>query len=67
LTPDGRRAVSASWDNTLKVWNLETGKVLTTFTCDAAARCVSFSGSRAIVAGDEFGQIHFLSLVLAPE
>ena len=26
VTPDGRRAVSASWDNTLKVWDLETGR-----------------------------------------
>ena len=24
VTADGRRAVSASWDNTLKVWDLET-------------------------------------------
>ena len=25
VTPDGKRAVSASWDKTLKVWDLETG------------------------------------------
>ena len=25
MTPDGKRAVSALWDNTLKVWDLETG------------------------------------------
>ena len=25
VTPDGRRAVSASLDNSLKVWDLETG------------------------------------------
>ncbi|HEY6345653.1 MAG TPA: NB-ARC domain-containing protein [Bryobacteraceae bacterium] len=28
VTPDGRRAVSASSDNTLKVWDLETGREL---------------------------------------
>jgi WD40 repeat protein len=30
VTPDGRRAVSASEDNTLKVWDLETGRVVRT-------------------------------------
>ena len=30
LTPDGKRAVSASWDKTLKVWDLERGEVLRT-------------------------------------
>ena len=30
VTPDGRRAVSASGDNTLKVWDLETGSALRT-------------------------------------
>src|SRR5206468_995552 len=30
VTPDGRRAVSASPDNTLKVWDLESGRELRT-------------------------------------
>ncbi|MEH2385596.1 MAG: hypothetical protein V7K14_07355 [Nostoc sp.] len=25
LTPDGKQVISASLDNTLKLWNLETG------------------------------------------
>jgi WD40 repeat protein len=28
VTPDGKRAVSASWDGTLRVWGLDTGRVL---------------------------------------
>ena len=30
VTPDGKRAVSASEDKTLKVWDLETGRALRT-------------------------------------
>ncbi|WP_292799591.1 WD40 repeat domain-containing protein [Nostoc sp. NMS7] len=26
LTPDGKQVISASLDNTLKLWNLETGE-----------------------------------------
>ena len=63
VTPDGRRAVSASEDNTLKVWDLETGEVLATFTCDAAAFCCAFSDAlKLIVAGDAGGHLHFLRL-----
>ena len=30
VTADGKRAVSASWDSTLKVWDLDTGRALCT-------------------------------------
>jgi WD40 repeat protein len=62
VSADGRRAVSASDDHTLKVWDLETGALMTTFTCDAAALCCAFADARRIVAGDEGGRVHFLSL-----
>ena len=32
VTPDGRRAVSASWDRTLKVWEVASGRELRTLT-----------------------------------
>ena len=30
LTPDGKRAVSASHDRTLKIWELDSGRLLST-------------------------------------
>ena len=30
VSPDGRRVVSASWDTTLKVWDVATGECVAT-------------------------------------
>lgn len=60
----GYRAVSASDDRTLKVWELASGTVIATFTCDAAALCCACAGGGKIVAGDQSGRVHFLSLEL---
>jgi WD40 repeat protein len=32
FSPDGGSAVSSSWDNTLKLWDVATGKEIGTFT-----------------------------------
>jgi WD40 repeat protein len=64
VSPDGRRAVSASADKTLQVWDLETGGIVTTFTCDAPALCCAFADDRTIIAGDQAGRVHFLALEL---
>ena len=63
VSPDGRRAVSASSDKTLKVWDLETGTVVATFTCEAAVRCCAFAAPRTIFVGDHFGRLHLLELL----
>ena len=62
VTPDGRRAVSASHDHTLKAWDLESGVLLATFHCDAPATCCACAGNRTIVAGDAAGRVYFLTL-----
>jgi WD40 repeat protein len=64
VTADGRQAVSASDDNTVvRLWDLGTGEVLVTFTCDAAARCCAFCDAlRLVVAGDRGGHLYFLRL-----
>ena len=64
VSGDGRRAVSASYDRTLKVWDLDTGASVTTFRCDAVPRCCAWAGDRRIFAGDDSGRVHFLSLEL---
>ncbi len=62
LSGDGRRAVSASLDHTLKVWDVKTGEVTATFTCDGAAYCCVFIDQDRIIAGDAGCQVHFLRL-----
>jgi hypothetical protein len=62
VTADGRRAVSASRDHTLKVWDLEAGAALAAFTCDADAICCAFAADHALIAGDALGHVHFLCL-----
>jgi WD40 repeat protein len=66
ITPDGRRAVSASRDNTLRVWDLESGKELALLTADGfTTSCAVSVDGRTIVAGDVLGRVHFLRLVEA--
>ena len=63
VTPDGERAVSTSLDQTLKLWELETEKVLATFTCDSPTLCCAFCEAlKLILAGDIGGHFHILRL-----
>lgn len=63
VTPDGKRAVSASYDQTLKVWDLATGAVVATFTAEApVASCAVGPDDLSIIAGDSLGRVHFLRL-----
>ena len=60
---DGRLAFSPSFDQTLTVWNLETGEVFVTFTCVAGVLCCAFSVAlKLIVVGDAGGNLYFLRL-----
>ena len=60
---DGRLAVSASSDQTLKVWEVESGAFLATFTCDSALlHCAAAEDCQLIVAGDAGGRVHFVHI-----
>ena len=53
ITPDGRRAVSASWDNTLRVWDLESGQSLRTLqghSSEVIGVAITPDGRRAVSA-----------------
>jgi hypothetical protein len=55
VTPDGKRAVSASNDNTLKVWDLETGQALRMLQADSYyvyGMAVTPNGKQAVSAED---------------
>jgi WD40 repeat protein len=59
----GRRAISASEDHTLKVWDLEAGVSLTTFSGDSSLNtCAVAPDGRTVVAGDAGGRVHILRL-----
>ncbi|MFY0572661.1 SIR2 family protein [Archangium lansingense] len=52
VTPDGRRVVSASRDNTLKVWELETGREVSTLEGhgDSVSGCAVTPDGRRVVS-----------------
>jgi WD40 repeat protein len=56
VTPDGRRAVSASTEGTLRVWDLESGQTLRTLvghTNDFWAAVITPDGCQAVSASDD--------------
>src|SRR5262249_25661776 len=63
LATDGRLLVSAGDDCVLRVWELETGQLLTRFSGESPfLACAVSPRGNIIVAGDQSGRVHFLSL-----
>jgi WD40 repeat protein len=63
VTSDGRQAVSASYDCTLRVWDLENEAELASLTGDAKMLCCAVARhDTKIIAGDEAGTLHILKM-----
>jgi WD40 repeat protein len=63
LLADGQRVLSASWNCTLKLWDIQTGACLYTFHGEQPFLCCAVSADgRTVVAGDEAGVVYFLRL-----
>ncbi|MFO8041190.1 MAG: WD40 repeat domain-containing protein, partial [Sodalinema sp.] len=63
IAPDGKRAVSASYDTNLKLWDLATGNVLATFIGEGAmSSCAIAPDGVTVVAGGAGGRVYFLRL-----
>jgi len=61
VSGDGRVAVSAAQDHTLRVWDLARAVELTSFRGEWNMRSAAISEDcRTIVAGDWLGRLHFL-------
>jgi WD40 repeat protein len=61
VTPDGRHVVSASADQTLKMWDLATYTCRITHLGDAGYLAVAVS-TTTVIAGDASGAVWFLDL-----
>ena len=59
---DQSYALSGSMDNTLLLWDLETGGCLASFTGDAGISCVSVTRGDLLVAGSQDGKVHILEI-----
>ncbi|MEM1168978.1 MAG: hypothetical protein AAGJ08_07870 [Cyanobacteria bacterium P01_H01_bin.35] len=57
------RIIFASLDGTLKLWDLNSQKAITTFYGNSGFLCCAATANgEIIIAGDHFGKLHFLTL-----
>ncbi|NVB37559.1 hypothetical protein G6O69_06925 [Pseudenhygromyxa sp. WMMC2535] len=60
VLPDGR-VVSGSRDNTLRVWDIDSGQTITIHG-DASYMSIAVISQHQLVAGDDVGNVHFIIL-----
>ena len=63
MTPDGTRAISVSYDQTCKVWDLTSGQGVARFTGESPISCCTVPpNGKTIVVGENSGRVHILCL-----
>lgn len=63
VMPNKKFILSASWDNTLKIWNLLSGTLIASFNGESPIlTCAASPDEMTIIAGEESGRVHFLRL-----
>ena len=63
ISPEGKYAVSGSYDMNLIAWDMSTGKRIATFIGESeVTACAIVPGRNIIVSGEHSGKIHILHL-----
>jgi hypothetical protein len=61
--PNGKLALSASYDNTLRLWDVANGQQLTHWLTDFGLGCCAYGpDGRQVLTGDSLRGMHFLEL-----
>jgi WD40 repeat protein len=64
VSADGKTALSGADDKTLRLWDVESGDAVASFTGDAAFHSVVWISARApALAGDALGRVHLLEAI----
>src|SRR5207244_228907 len=59
---DEKQLVSGSYDNTIRIWNLETGKEIKQLVHAAKVLCIEKLNDRHLAVGDKYGDIRIWDL-----